>query len=117
MIDDDEIDDAPITRVLVSAKDAPPPAITAPRSVFELASVATHAKHGSKANGGVKFGQAKYRKVQLDGRTVNIGIRYPADRMTTEKAQAEEARRAKQRPPKPTRGYKTISKKFQTLVS
>jgi hypothetical protein len=115
MLEDDEIDDAPITRILVSAKDAPAPTIKAARTVFELAGAPMHIKHGAKAGGGVKF--SKYRKELQDGKTINVGTRYPADRITTEKVQAEEARRAKQRPPKPTLGYKTISKKFQMLVS
>ena len=114
---DDEIDDAPVTRRIVSAADVPPPAITAANSVFALASIATHVKHGSKANGGVKFGQAKYRKEQLDGRTINVGTQYPADRMTAEKAQAELVRRAKQRPPKPTKAFKRMSAKLQALIT
>lgn len=117
MIDeDDEIDDAPITHIITSASNAPPPAIIAPNSVFALASIATHVKHGAKAKGGIKYGQAKYRKEQQDGRTINIGTRYPDDRMTEEKAAAEIARRAKQRPPRPTKSYKSISAKFKALV-
>lgn len=114
---DDEIDDQPVIRRLVAATDVPPPAIRAARTVFELADAPLHAKHGSKANGGVKYGAAKYRKELQDGKTINVGTAYPADRMTPEKASAELARRAKQRPPRPTSAFKRMSTKLQALIS
>ena len=111
----DEIDDAPVVHVLASAADAPPPVIRQARTVFELATIVTHIKHGAKANR-IKYRGAQYRKTQEDGVTVNTGSQYPADRMTPEKAEAEIARRARQTPPRPIAAFRRTSKRFAQLI-
>jgi len=117
MLEDDEIDDMPIQRVFVAACDVPLPIIHAPRSVFDLALGGLHMKHGAKANGGVKYGKAKYRKESAEGVTVVTGMSYPDGRLTPEKIEAERIRRAKQVLPKPPKSAKTISKRFRELVN
>ena len=116
MIDNDDIDDMPPVRILVAARDVPIPSIHGPVSVFEIAIKDLHSKHGAKANGGVKYGAAKHRREVREGVTVVVGVCYPNNRVTQEKIDAELARRAKQKPPPPTAGFKRISKKFQELV-
>lgn len=111
----DEIDDDPVTHVLASAADAPPPVIRQARTVFELATIVTHIKHGAKANK-IKYRGAQFRKVQADGVTINTGSQYPCDRPTPEKAEAEIARRARQTPPKPIAAFRRTSKRFAVLI-
>jgi hypothetical protein len=44
------------------------------------------------------------------------GCRYPSNRWTDERVECERIRRAKQRPPKPTKLVKTRSKKLRDLI-
>jgi len=99
--------DYPAHRI-VSAASLPAPAFSAPRSVFDLASFGIVS--------GITQCQAAqvHRKViREDGITRHVAMRYQD---TQEWADKEQARRARQRPPKPTKGAKTMSGKLRELV-
>lgn len=113
----DELEEWPAVQRCVPALGQPLPVVACPRSVFEIAS--------SKVP---KGGLAKLRRpsaatpeplrpqrVVTPGFSVTQceGTRYPDARWTPEKAELERIRRAKQRPPRPPKGYRTRGKKVR----
>jgi hypothetical protein len=112
---DDEDDDAPIQRIVAAGTEAPP--ITrAPVSIFTVAKVLRVCKKRRKARlEPVRGEPTKVIEVQ-EGVTRVVGRGYPSDRWTPEKEQQEVERRARQRPPKPTRKARTRSKKLLDLI-
>jgi hypothetical protein len=116
-----DIDDAfdfPQHRALAAA-DAPAPETRAPASIFELAAMVKAS--GLRARG--RFGgpspdaPAKRLTVQrADGVVKVVGAAYPANRWDEERFEQERLRRARQKPPKPTRKAKTRSKKLLELI-
>lgn len=107
----DDAFDFPERRV-ISAAQAEPVRTTAPASIFALAA-------SVKASGRPDFapsGPAPLPSVAVErrhGLVRNVGAMYPAGRWTPEKEEAERARRARQRPPKPTAAAKTRGKKVR----
>jgi hypothetical protein len=114
---DDAPEPMPVHR-LVSAADAPPVETRAAASVFTLADAAK-AAHALRTFG--RFGAASgfepapYRveRSYADG-TVRMIRQRPED--TEEWQERERVRRAKQRPPKPTRKAKTRGKKLLEMI-
>jgi hypothetical protein len=116
--------------LLVAATDciAPPPT-RAPVSIFALgqamhdatamaAAIAAAARLRKRGRFGAAVGFLPSRSpapaVQREAGVVKVtGAAYPANRWTDEKAEAEQARRARQRPPKPTKGARTRGKKVR----
>ena len=116
--DDDEIDDAPITQRLVSAKDtqAPPATATAPRSVFDLAEIGRQFKLRERFGDAAGFQPQQPAKVERDAGIVrHVGASYPV-RWTEADHERERKRRAKQKPPKPRRRAKTHGRKLLDLI-
>lgn len=99
--------DYPAHRI-VSAASLPAPAFSAPRSVFDLASFGIVSGMTS-----CPAAQVHRRVIREDGITRHVAMRYQD---TQEWADKEQARRARQRPPKPTKGAKTMSGKLRELV-
>lgn len=101
---------------IVLASSAGAYATDAPRSVFDL--------HRRPLMGSVGFGGTGLfstepkivRKVEVaDGVTRIVGAAFPV-RWTAEDEERERVRRAKQRPPKPTRKAKTRSRKLMDMI-
>lgn len=114
-VDDDE-DDKPIRRIVPAGIEAPPPT-RAPVSIFTVAKVLRVCKQRRKARPEPVRGEpTKVIEVDKAGVTRVVGRGYPSDRWTPEKEQQELARRARQRPPKPTRKARTKSKKLLDMI-
>jgi len=107
-----------IRRWLPSTDTAPAPKTRGLRSVFDLATLSAT---------GLRLCQGPPRKPAADGArfietqrdagtTRVVGGQYPDGRWTAAREASEIARRAKQRPPKPTRMFKTRSKKLLDLI-
>lgn len=105
-------------RSLVAAADVPPPKTAAVSSIWGMAALVASVK-GMKAQG--RFGAAAgfvasspSPAVVREGAVVRVtGARYPADRMTEAKEEAERQRRARQKPPKPSKKARTRGKKVR----
>jgi hypothetical protein len=119
----DEVDDAPLKRVMVAAADAKRLRPKGPVSVFSMGldetalALARPRSQGCGRPSAPASGKPKpqFAKVhRADGRVVCVGAGYPSDRWTEERAVAELIRRAKQRPPKPT--WRTKSKKLRQMI-
>lgn len=122
--DDDEEDEptAPFVHLVLSgeeAANAATPYTRAPRSIFDLAAAAAASKAlrtGGRfgAAGGFVPSPGPAPAVQREGGVVKVtGARYPADRWTPEKAEAERKRRARQKPPRPTAKARTRGRKVR----
>jgi hypothetical protein len=112
---DDDDDDMPIQRVVPAGTEAPP--ITrAPISIFAIQQVLRACKQSRKAKADIVRGEPTKVLETAAGVTRIIGRGYPSDRLTAEKKEQELARRARQRPPKPTKKARTKSKKLRDLV-
>lgn len=108
---DDEFD-FPVRRV-VPAAEAEPVKTRAVASIFALAaSIRRPAGRPAFAASAPAPLQA-VAVVRSEGVTRHVGAMYPAGRWTPEKEEAERARRARQRPPKPTAAAKTRGKKVR----
>ena len=111
----DEIDDNPVVRVLVPAAGQLIPATVAPRWVFELVPMAVRPRRQDKNQEPVSAGYAGRVSVASSESGLKvIGAQYPSARWTQERADREQARRARQRPPKPT--FKSRSRKLSRLL-
>lgn len=105
-------------RSVVAAVDLPPPKTAAVASIWGMAALVASVK-GMKAQG--RFGAATWfvasspsPAVVREGAVVRVtGARYPADRMTEAKEEAERQRRARQKPPKPSKKARTRGKKVR----
>lgn len=124
--DADLIDDGdllPVTRRVLPAKGQPVPMTFAPRSVFEMASMmATKLKLHGRFGAASGFDDRKpepsrvVAKVDLgNGRTKVVGANYPP-RWTEHDVEKERQRRARQKPPKPTKKAKTRGRKLLELI-
>lgn len=112
---DDDIDDAPIVRVLRPAAGLSIPTAARARSVFELASVEVRLRRSAaKSREPVNHGYAGRMEIAEGVTRVNGGA-YPA-RWKQEDEERERERRARQRPPKPTRGARTKGAKLRGLL-
>ena len=109
--EDDEIDDAPVVRRVVRARDVAPPVCVAPRSVFDLAKRPVHLRLDSAPDDQRVVGKIEQR----EGVTRFTGAAYPV-RWTQEDEARERLRRARQRPPRPTRKAKTRSAKLLEMI-
>lgn len=126
-IDDDEGDDDdpfytdPVHRVITGPLPPAPDTRGAPRSVFDLAAIVADAgrmlacKHGrfGAADG---FTPKRPTVVRTDGAVRVVGAAYPANRWDEDRIEQERIRRAKQRPPKPTKKAKTRSEKLREMI-
>lgn len=105
--DDDPLVTAPIIRRIIPASEASPLNITGPASIFDMQAPVT-----------VKMERRQdaptFREVIRDGDVVRCKRLQEQD--TTEWQEREAARRARQRPPKPSERAKTKSKKLLELV-
>jgi hypothetical protein len=105
-------------RSVVAALSANALASTAPRTVFDLPSrpltVATLGFGGTGSFDG-KAARVATKLEVAEGVTRIVGAAFPA-RWTAEDYERERARRARQRPPKPTKGVKTRSAKLQQMI-
>ena len=110
---DDEFD-YPEHRI-VSATDAPPPVTTAAPSIFAMAATFIAGKPARRYDFQPSApGRLAASAVErAAGVTRVVGAQYPAARWTEEKAEAERVRRAKQRPPKPTKAARTRGEKVR----
>lgn len=113
----------PVRHVLIAASKAKPPFTRGLPSVFALGELGTRPAAntnwpvaggpGARAAGpDRRFTAAAH----YSGGTRCTGGQYPSDRWTPERAEKERARRAKQRPPKPTRGAKSKSTKLRRFI-
>lgn len=120
--DADDDYDFPRHRVIAAAEAEAARTVAAP-SIFALAArIAAKSKRAAgqhrvpafvpSAPGGLHSVAIERR----DGITRNVGAMYPAGRWTPEKEEAERVRRAKQRPPKPTRQARTRSAKLLGMI-
>lgn len=107
---DDEFD-FPQHRV-VAAAELPPPVTRAPTSIFAMAATIKAARRTAFSESRPAPLPAVHVQ-RAHGITRVTGAQYPAARWTQEKAEAERARRAKQRPPRPTAAAKTRGKKVR----
>jgi hypothetical protein len=113
---EDEDDEQPVQRIVPAGVDAPPQT-RAPVSIFTVAKVLRVCRHKRKVRVAIVKGDpAKVVETDTAGVTRVVGRSYPSDRWTQEKEQQEIERRARQRPPKPTRKAKTRSKKLLDLI-
>jgi hypothetical protein len=110
---DDEFD-YPVHTVVSAATTVRPVAL-GPSSIFDVAAIMASAKvllkHG-------RFGDAagfEVRAVRLEGVTRVEGQCYPSNRWTPEKEEKEIARRARQKPPRPTRKAVTTNGKIRVF--
>lgn len=122
-VDDGETDtawDFP-TRSVVAAAQAQTPRTTAASSIFGMADAIKAAKDLQRRG---RFGEAggflpstPAPTVTREGGVVRVvGAAYPAGRMTEAREEAEKQRRARQKPPKPTRRARTKGKKLRDLI-
>lgn len=112
--DDEEQDDwsaAPPVRLVVSAAGLQPPKTNAPRSIFDAA--------------GSELPRVRLRSVECPvaqaRKTIELGDGHRRHvtllpQETEEWAEKERARRARQKPPKPTKGAKTMGRKLAELI-
>ena len=113
---DDEFD-FPVRRFIVAAS-AQPPRSKAAASIFQLAALIA-GKHKGRKPAQAAFvpsapiGLHAVAVERAGGVVRTVGAMYPAGRWTPEKEEAERARRAKQRPPKPTAAAKTRGRKVR----
>jgi hypothetical protein len=118
----DEVDYGaqPFEQRVVNARDVAPPVTLAPASVFEMA--AAMLKRGGRfghADGFRDEPPPRRQRVTVErdgGVTRCVGAQYPANRWDAERHEQERIRRAKQRPPKPTRKAKTRSRKLLEII-
>ena len=108
---DDEIDDCPVLRVLVPAAGLAIPATRAPRSVFEFVPVTKPKRQDKNAEPISPSYAGRVSVASSESGLKVVGMAYPSARWTQERADKEQARRARQRPPKPT--FKSKSKKLR----
>jgi hypothetical protein len=111
--------DVPFEHRRVDARSVAPPQTFAPASVFAMA--AAMVKRGGRFGHADGFRNSKPPKqrvtVERDGGVTRIvGAQYPANRWDAERHEQERIRRAKQRPPKPTRKAKTRSRKLLEII-
>ena len=116
--DDDDEWDYPERRIVSAATAGPAPETRAAPSIFAMAAsiAADRAMRGRAACDFAPSGSGALAAVEVrrfDGVTRVAGAMYPAGRWTEEKAEAERVRRAKQRPPKPTKAAKTRGRKVR----
>lgn len=108
----DDGDTLPIIRRVLPARGMPTPKILGPVSVFDLA----HTPGRRLRIGGDNAKSRVAEKVDLGGgRTKVVGANYPP-RWTEADFERERLRRARQRPPKPSRKAKTRSRKLLELI-
>jgi len=106
--EDDELVTAPIIHRTVSANTAKPLIIKAPTSIFNMGADVFRLK------GPIEKAEKKLMRVERgDGVVRCVQI---LEQDTQEWKDREEHRRAKQRPPKPSAKYKTMSKKLEELT-
>lgn len=115
-LDEDE-EPLPV-HVIVPAAGQPPLKTSAVRTVFELADARLS---GRRLSGlpALRPDEPARRFVQAlreAGTTRCVGGQYPGDRWTEERAELERVRRAKQRPPRPTKRAPTRGKKLLNLI-
>ena len=128
-LDDNEADAWPLLHIFVTAADASAPETNGVRSVFDLAGVDAgrhqhqlsrfddHAGLRAQAQGSVNAPQARAATVvRTDGVTRCTGAAYPS-RWTPADHERERARRAQQRPPKPTKRARTKSAKLRGMMT
>jgi len=109
--DHDEWSAAPPVRIVVSAAGLQPPKTIAPRSIFDAAGSSLPRTRLRSAECPI---QRPRKVVELaDGHRRHIALQ-PQD--TEEWKEKEAARRARQKPPKPTKGAKTMGRKLAELI-
>ena len=115
----DDLDDAgdSIVQLIVPAAGLPPPSTRGVRWGFELPKRATRRSVMppeliEAANDSARFGTTE----RQDGVLRCVGAHYPANRWTPERQMLEEERRARQRPPRPTKRYLRKGRKLDALV-
>jgi hypothetical protein len=116
--EDAEVDDMPPVRRVVPATECQTPRISSPRSVFEIAQFPLPrwrmvGAGYQAANEPKKLLAAGLKREP--GVTRCEGASYPV-RWTAVDFDRERARRARQRPPKPTKRAKTRGKKLRDLI-
>ncbi len=115
VIDPDDDAEPPTVRILAPAIGTAPPRTSASRSIFELGAALARRKepHGDQSEPEPRPAAAFVQCVRLGGVVRCTGAQYPAARWTEEKAEAERVRRAKQRPPRPTKAARTRGAKVR----
>jgi hypothetical protein len=115
--DTDDEDFIPVVRRIVDAKGTTAPVTWAPRSIWELAAAAAKLL---KVRG--RFGNAAgvtskgVTSVDLaTGVTHYAGASYPS-RWTSEDEERERSRRARQKPPRPSKRAKTRGRKLLEII-
>lgn len=119
--DVDEVDEPSPTHIVVPAFGRAPPPTRATRSVFELA--ASNSPRASRAQCPTSPPQVdkkyppRFTEALRVADTVRcIGGQYPSDRWTTERAEKESQRRARQIVPRPPKGARSKSRKLRDLI-
>lgn len=114
---DDEGDDADaVVHRIVPAAGRAKPATRGLPSVFDLGrqDATRGLRLAMQPASGASDQDRKFTQAQRDaGTTRVIGGQYPADRWTAEREAHELARRARQRPPRPTRKARTRGRKVR----
>lgn len=111
---------APVHRLVAASEQAPVPPVVfrVPRSVFDLAVVDVPPMPLAppeelprwNANAEPQRGAGDPGALRV------VGCRYPVNRWTEARAEYEKRRRAKQRPPRPTKRARTTGKKLRDLI-
>lgn len=109
----------PFEQRRVNVRDVAPPVTLAPASVFEMA--AAMLRRGGRFGNADGFDTRPPAKQRVTvereaGVTRCTGAQYPANRWDAERFEQERIRRAKQRPPKPTRKAKTRGRKLLEII-
>jgi hypothetical protein len=111
--EDDEFD-YPVHTVVSAAATVRPVAL-GPSSIFDVAAILSSARVMLKQG---RFGDDagfEVQAVRLEGVTRVQGQAYPSNRWTPEKEEKEIARRARQKPPRPTRKAVTTNGKIRVF--
>ena len=102
--------------VVVRAGDAPLLQIDTPRSVFDLADIGRQFRLRERFGDAAGFENSPPVRIERTAGVIkHVGASYPV-RATGEDIERERVRRAKQRPPKPSRKAKTRSRKLLDLI-
>jgi len=112
----DDVDEYPPAHLIFPAGDRPPPKTVAVRTVFELAS----ADAGLRLLEGFRHerpaaGARSVMCLRIEGVTRHVGAAYPV-RWTPEDDEREKQRRARQKPPRPSKKARSRSKKLLDLI-
>lgn|GEM_PF-2484830 len=107
-------------QTVIEAASATPVRTAAPRSVFELAQAVATLKACGRFGNAAGFETTAPPTLSSVTKAGDVtrcsGSRYPSSRWTEERFEQERVRRAKQRPPRPTKRAKSRGRKLLDLI-